>query len=82
MKKYGSKDLLLALSFLFCFLMLFPFTVTAATLADETGKFWKFKLSANYSYDDNVVNEPTNKLFRPAFLVGKDDHIFSWSATG
>jgi len=69
---------LLAVYFILCIAN----TSTAATLANESGKFWKFKLSANYSYDDNVVNEPTNIAFRPALLVGKDDHIFNWSATG
>ena len=82
MKKYSSKDLWLALSFLSCFLLLFPCALTAATLADESGKNWKFKLKAFYAYDDNVVNEPTDELFRPAFLVGKDDHIFEGSASG
>ena len=82
MKKYGSKDLWLALSFLSCFLLLFPCALTAATLADESGKNWKFKVNAFYAYDDNVVNEPTDEFFRPAFLVGKDDHMFVWSANG
>jgi len=81
MKNCLSGSLRLFLSILVCFLLITPSILTAATLANESGKFWKFKLSANYSYDDNVVNEPTNIAFRPAFLVGKDDHIFDWSAT-
>lgn len=77
----NSKILLFAV-LLLSSLTVAPCAVTAATLADESGKFWKFRLNASYGYDDNVVNEPTDKIFRPAFLVGKDDRMFEWSANG
>ncbi len=81
MKKCFFRPLRLSFIVLSCILLYIPTVLHAATLANESGKFWKFKLSANYSYDDNVVNEPTDIAFRPVALVGKDDHIFNWSAT-
>jgi len=46
------------------------------------GKNWKASFYASYVYDDNVVESPDNPANRPASLVGKDDSIFNWSASG